>query len=65
MTWRILFGESLKSEENATSPQSADVPAEGSASQAMVTEPDEAYQKILFENDLYVWSLLLFKRENF
>jgi hypothetical protein len=64
MNWRFLFGELLKDEENGTSAGNGEIPTGGSVRQGTVTEQDETYQKKLLENDLYVWSLLLFKRDN-
>jgi hypothetical protein len=64
MTWQFLFEEALKNEENNTSAEGREVPTEGSASWAITAkERDDTYQKKLFENDLYVWSLLLIRND--
>jgi hypothetical protein len=59
MTWRFLF-ETLKNGEKNTSTEGSEVLMENSADRpTKFIEQDEAYQKKLFENELYVWSLLL------
>ena len=64
MTWRFLYRDALKNEEKDTAIEPREVPIEGSDAQLNVNEQEEVYQKKLFENDLYVWSLMLLKNNN-
>lgn len=63
MTWRFLYEEALKKQQKKKPAEESEFTVEGSASPGVSdNEQDETYQKKLFENDLYVWSLLLFPR---
>jgi len=64
MTWSFLYGDVLKNKEKSSSVEQGEVPMEGSGAQSSLIEQDDAYQKKLFENDLYVWSLLLLKNND-
>jgi hypothetical protein len=62
MTWHSLYDKALKKRQKKKSISDAhSKPAlQNSASRDVaLDEEDETYQKKLFENDLYVWSLLL------
>jgi hypothetical protein len=60
MTWHFIYEEPLKKREQSISEDND----EGSAPLAdSIVEQEEAYQKRLFENDLFVWSLLLLRKD--
>jgi hypothetical protein len=59
MSWHFLYQEGLKNETKNISAEGSEAPFQEPSVQAMPAELGEAYQKKLFENDLYVWSLLL------
>jgi len=61
MSWRFLYQDALKDETMNISGEKSEVPIQDSP---VPTEQDEAYQKKLFENDLYVWSLLLLRNND-
>jgi hypothetical protein len=64
-TWRFLFEERLKIKETNAAADRSEVTIEASSVRSgMPIEQPEAYQKKLFENDLYVWSLLLLKNND-
>ena len=61
MNWNSIYQQSLEKESKSTDTES-DQPAGNdivSCSDTNGNENEELYQKKLFENDLYVWSLLL------
>jgi len=62
MTWHCLYEKAVKRRQEKKSISDAhSIPAlENPAFRDVALgEADEIYQKKLFENDLYVWSLLL------
>ena len=62
MSWRFLFWDSIERHEKEAPSEKNEPTVEDSGLTGTAASEDEIYQKKLFENDLYVWSLLLFKR---
>ena len=60
MTWSFLYKESLEKKENNTSTDENVALPE----RLVQSEQEDAYQKKLFESDLYVWSLLLLRNND-
>jgi len=65
MTWSFLLEGALKKEKKKISAKGGEGGVENlSADPGMPNEQDETYQQKLFENDLYIWSLLLLRNND-
>jgi hypothetical protein len=57
MSWRYLFPEAFELQKQKTEDDRRETAVATDSS--ALNDDEENYQKKLFENDLYVWSLLL------
>jgi len=64
MSWRFLYQDVFKDMKNTSTGGSEFLMEESAVPPTPLVVEDEAYQKKLFENDLYVWSLLLLRNDD-